>query len=143
MEGGAIDEQMLVDGLSHWRDRCDIVLVEGAGGLMSPVSDNLYNADLALEFGYPVVVVTRNALGTINHTLQTLITAATFCDGLAVAGVVLNEVNIDANDSSRTTNAAELAERCVPPLLAHVAHGNAEFSEQVDWHRLTDTLIGK
>ena len=64
------------------------MLVEGAGGLMSPVSDDDYNADLAAEFGYPLVVVAANVLGTINATLQTLITAGTYCDGLdrSVAG---------------------------------------------------------
>ena len=39
-------------------------------------------ADLAVEFGCPLVVVTRNALGAINQTLQTLITAAAYGDGL-------------------------------------------------------------
>ena len=50
-----------------------------AGGLMSPLGETDYVADLATEFGFPLVVVTRNALGTINQTLQTLIAARTFC----------------------------------------------------------------
>ena len=53
-------------------------LVEGAGGLMSPLGEEEYVADLALAFGFPLVIVTRNALGTINHTLQTPIAAAPF-----------------------------------------------------------------
>ena len=81
---------MLRDGINFWRETSEIVLVEGAGGLMSPMSDDDYNADLAAEFGYPLVVVAANELGTINATLQTLITASTYCDGLDVAGIVLN-----------------------------------------------------
>ena len=73
-------------GIDFWRETSDIVLVEGAGGLMSPISDDDYNADLAAEFGYPLVVVAANELGTINATLQTLITASTYRDGLDVAG---------------------------------------------------------
>jgi dethiobiotin synthetase len=138
-ESSEIDEQLLTEGLAYWTDQCDIVLVEGAGGLMSPLSDNMYNADLALELGYPLIVVTRNTLGTINHTLQTLITAATFREGLEVAGVVLNEVNSDSQDASRTTNLAEIKQRCVPPVLASVAHGEAEFDKQVDWFDLATT----
>ena len=109
------------------------MLVEGAGGLMSPISDDDYNADLAAEFGFPLVVVAANELGTINATLQTLITASTFRDGLSVAGVVLNSPQV-----SRTTirvsdsNADELARRCVPPLLAVVEHGGG-FDRAVDW----------
>ena len=67
-----VDPQLLRDGIEFWRETSDIVLVEGAGGLMSPMSDDDYNADLAAEFGYPLVVVAANELGTINATLQTL-----------------------------------------------------------------------
>ena len=81
-EGRRVDPQLLRTGLEFWRESCDIVLVEGAGGLMSPVSDDDYNADLADEFGYPLIIVAANVLGTINATLQTLIVADTFRDGL-------------------------------------------------------------
>ena len=59
----------------------EIILVEGAGGLMSPLGEDHYVADLAEEFGFPLVVVSRNVLGTINQTLQTLIAAAAFRGG--------------------------------------------------------------
>ncbi len=68
-EGKEIDRKLLRDGLDYWRARSDIVLVEGAGGLLSPLGDKEYVADLARDFGFPLVVVARNALGTINHTL--------------------------------------------------------------------------
>ena len=56
-EGRRVDPKLLRDGIGFWRETSDIVLVEGAGGLMSPISDEDYNADLAAEFGYPLVVV--------------------------------------------------------------------------------------
>ena len=74
-EGRRVDTTLLRTGLEHWGSTSEIVLVEGAGGLMSPISEDDYNADLAAEFGYPLVVVTANQLGTINATLQTLIAA--------------------------------------------------------------------
>ena len=67
-------------------------MVEGAGGLMSPVGEEDYVADLARGFGYPLIVVSANRIGTINHTLQTLIAAQAFGSGLPVAGIVLNDV---------------------------------------------------
>ena len=82
-EGKQLDAALLRSGLDYWRERSDFVLVEGAGGLMSPLGDDEYVADLAYDFGFPLVVVARNQLGVINHTLQTLIAAATFRDGLA------------------------------------------------------------
>jgi len=131
-EGRRVDAQRLRDGIQFWRETSDVVVVEGAGGLMSPVSDEDYNADLAVEFGYPLVIVSANVLGTINATLQTLITASTYCDGLDVAGIVLNSPTQLADDPSVDSNADELARRCVAPLLATVAHGR-EFDRDVDW----------
>ena len=70
-EGKSIDESMLTDGLEKWTGKCDIVIVEGAGGWLSPISENLYIADIAERIGYRVMIVTANRLGTINQTLQT------------------------------------------------------------------------
>jgi dethiobiotin synthetase len=134
-EGRRVDAELLRDGIRFWQEMCDIVLVEGAGGLMSPISDDDYNADLAAEFGYPLIVVSANALGTINATLQTLITAATYCEGLPVAGIVLNSPVASHDDASIDSNADELARRCVPPLLSSVPHGG-KFDRTVDWWQI-------
>jgi dethiobiotin synthetase len=136
-EGLALDAKLLRDGLLPWLKCSDVVLVEGAGGLMSPMGDDACCADLAYDFGFPLIVVARNGLGTINHTLQTLIAASTFRDGLEVAGVVLNRPSPpDANDASLATNRSELARRCVPPVLAEVAWNSRQFDADVDWFRL-------
>jgi len=50
----------------------DIVLVEGAGGLMVPITDDYYNADLIKDLKAEVIIVARLGLGTINHTLLTI-----------------------------------------------------------------------
>jgi dethiobiotin synthetase len=134
-EGHRVDGAQLREGIRYWRDLSEIVLVEGAGGLMSPISDDDYNADLAAEFGYPLVVVSANELGTINATLQTLIAASTYCDGLDVAGIVLNSPRNLPVDPSIDSNADELARRCVAPLLAVVDHGG-ECDRAVNWWAL-------
>jgi len=135
-EGMRVDRAVLREGLDYWRERSDIVIVEGVGGLMSPLNEDEYVADLAEEFGFPLVLVARNTLGTIHQTLATLIVAATFRDGLDVSGIVLNEADDRADDASRSSNADEIARRCVPPLLASVAWGQAEFDAPIDWMRL-------
>ena len=48
------------------------LLVEGAGGLLAPLSDTETMADLAAALGYPLLVVVRFYVGSINHTLLTL-----------------------------------------------------------------------
>ena len=102
---------------------------------MSPMGDEDYVADLAEEFGFPLIVVAPNTLGVINQTLQTLITAAAFREGLPVAGVVLNDV-VEIGDLSAESNRQELEARCVPPILAHVKYGAERFEEAIDWKSL-------
>lgn len=134
-ENKSVDTRLLRDGIRYWQDASEIVLVEGAGGLMSPVSDDDYNVDLAADFRFPLIVVSPNVLGTINCTLQTLIAASTFRDGLDVAGVVLNCPSGGTGDPSTTSNRAELEKRCVPPVLAEVTFGGT-FDRDVDWWAL-------
>jgi dethiobiotin synthetase len=147
-EGRQVDRRLLREGIEYWRATSDVVIVEGAGGLLSPISDDDYNADLAAEFGFPLVIISANMLGTINATLQTLITAKKGAfyfprprSSLArekmecplfVAGIVLNSPAAPAGDPSVATNADELSRRCDAPLLAVVAHGGG-LDRAVDW----------
>ena len=135
-EGKQLDEELLRRGVEYWHERSEIILVEGAGGLMSPLGEEQYVADLVYDFGFPLVVVARNALGTINQTLQTLITSAAFRNGLPLAGVVLNNPTVATGDASTLSNRAELAARCVPPILAEVGFGAQRFDAEVDWFGL-------
>ena len=137
-EGKKLDGELLRGGIEYWRARSEIILVEGAGGLMSPLGEEEYVADLAYDFGFPLVVVSRNVLGTINATLQTLITAATFRDGLEIAGVVLNNAGPASEDASLSTNRGELSARCIPPILAEVPWQADRFDPEVNWFQLAE-----
>jgi dethiobiotin synthetase len=133
-EGRRLDSLMLRRGLDYWHERSEIILVEGAGGLMSPLGEEEYVADLAEELSFPLVVVSRNVLGTINQTLQTLIVASVFREGIPMAGVVLNHpVPPSADDASLSGNHRELEARCLPPVLAEVAWGADHIDPSVDW----------
>ena len=132
-EGRTLDEDLLVSGLDYWIDRSDVLIVEGAGGLLSPLGDEYYVADLARECGFPLIVVARNTIGVINQTLQTLVTAATFRQGLDVAGVILNSRDERPHDPSLASNRNEISRRALAPVLACVEHGGQDFSEEVDW----------
>lgn len=66
----------------------DAVLVEGAGGCQVPLSDGENMMDLMLALGLPVILVTANRLGCINHALLSL--EALQSRGLRCAGVILN-----------------------------------------------------
>jgi len=131
-EGRTVDQRLLRTGLAIWHGTCDVVLVEGAGGLMSPLGTTDYNIDLAAEFGYPLIVVAPDQLGVINQVLQTVIVAATAGADLVTAGVVLNRLRPEC-DASCGSNRAELAARCVPPVLTCMAWQQPHFDDTVDW----------
>jgi dethiobiotin synthetase len=87
-EGRGVELAEVHRAFAELAARHDFVLVEGAGGLLVPTSDEANMADLAAALGLPIVVVVRAALGTINHTLLTLAEAER--RGLALAGVVVS-----------------------------------------------------
>lgn len=73
LEGVAVDFGVIKENYYKLLDKYDILLVEGAGGLAAPLNEDMAtNADLMKELKIPAVIVSRSALGTINHTLLTI-----------------------------------------------------------------------
>lgn len=115
---GAVD-----DALTRWSSDAEVMVVEGVGGLLCPLAEGATVADLALALDYPLIVVARRGLGTLNHTLLTV--EAARWRGLRVAGVVLNGAESPKNPVAEATNAAELARRLDGiALLADIEHGD-------------------
>jgi dethiobiotin synthetase len=98
----------------------DLLLVEGAGGLLVPLTASLDMTDLAAALGAPLVVVARDGLGTINHTLLTL--EAAVARRLPVAAVVLNAADDLTSDFEARRNAEEIARRGRVPVLGRLPH---------------------
>jgi dethiobiotin synthetase len=88
IDGVRIDLGHIRECYARLAARHEVVIVEGAGGLMVPLVGGLLVADLARHLDLPLLVVTRPALGTINHTVLTCFSAQHL--GLAVAGVIIN-----------------------------------------------------
>ena len=108
-------------GFQTLRQRAGIVLVEGAGGWLVPISSGYSMADLAADFALPVLVVVNNRLGALNHTLLTV--SAIEARGLTCAGLILNQVE-DARDAASISNRI-LLEKLLPhvPIVADIMHG--------------------
>jgi dethiobiotin synthetase len=95
------------------------LVVEGAGGLLVPLTERETYADLAVALGLPVLVVARAGLGTVNHTALTL--EALRARGLAVAGVILNRATA-ARDPSEPHNVREIERVARTRVLASLPH---------------------
>lgn len=106
----------------------DVVIVESAGGLLVPLTEEVSFADLARELDLPLLVVVGSRLGAINQTLLTLECAA--ARGLRVLGYVLNDI-APGTDLARQTNEQLLARLTRVPRL-----GSVPFLESTDPRRL-------
>ena len=118
LEGKAVDAELLRSGLERWLS-FEIMLVEGVGGLLAPISDEDLVIDLAVELGFPLILVVGNQLGCINHTLLSIRAARQA--GLEIAGIYLNDC--DALDQSSETNLHELQRLADVPFIETVDHG--------------------
>jgi dethiobiotin synthetase len=83
----------------------EYALIEGAGGLLAPITWEWNMADVARALGASALVVAADRLGTINHTLLTL--SALELAGIPCAGVVLTTP--EKQDASAGSNAAAIA----------------------------------
>jgi dethiobiotin synthetase len=134
-EGKRLDASKLRSGLRPWLAWADFTLVEGAGGVLSPLGENELVADLALDLDLPVILVVANRLGAVNQALQSQLAALVY--GLKLRGVVLNDASPpDATDPSRELNAAELKSRLSAPLLAHLPWQAKAIRPRIDWWKL-------
>jgi dethiobiotin synthetase len=88
IENRIIEPEAIRDAFRRLAARRDLMLVEGIGGLLVPIARDYLVADLARDLRLPLIIVSRLALGTINHTLLTV--EAARARGLAVRGIVFN-----------------------------------------------------
>ena len=119
MAGDAVALAPIVRAVDRLRSLApDLLLIEGAGGLLVPLSESTDMTDLAAALAVPLLVVARDSLGTINHTLLTLEAAA--ARGLRVAGVVLCAAAPGTSDRDAARNADEIARRSRVPVLGRL-----------------------
>jgi dethiobiotin synthetase len=122
----------------------DIVLVEGAGGLLAPCTRELTMRDLAAELNLPVLLVAGNCLGVINHTALTV--EAIRQRGLPLVGVILNHISPIVDEAVRT-NAESIRRWGGAPLLGELSYVPereydqlSSFGEQLGVDELLDAL---
>jgi dethiobiotin synthetase len=91
--GVTIDIDKIWKAYEELTNKHDFVVVEGIGGLMVPIDDTLFVADLVRKMDLPLVIVSRDYLGTINHTLLTVEYARS--RNLRIKGIVINMLKND------------------------------------------------
>lgn len=147
-EGVEIDVSRIRMRCNELQQQYEILIVEGAGGLLVPISREYLVADLISDLDCDVIVVARADLGTINHSLLT--TEALRRRGIEPLAIVLNRGSAESTLAERTnpgeirglsrvdpvivvpeiddSDAMRIAERAgeyVQPILSKVQHAMA------------------
>ncbi|TCS14989.1 dethiobiotin synthase [Caulobacter sp. BK020] len=125
-------DDMIIDAVARTAELRDgLLLVEGAGGVMSPLTDGETNLDMIAALGAPVLLVAGSYLGTISHVLTALVVLR--AARAQVAAVVMSE-SLDAPDLGQTAQA-------LAPFLDSVPLFLAPRGESWDAGALADHLL--
>lgn len=89
MDGREIDLEVIDRATATLLERYDVVLIEGAGGLMVPITDEFFTIDYVKTRNLPILLVVNGVLGSINHAVLSL--EAIKSRGIQLAGVLYNE----------------------------------------------------
>jgi len=131
IDGVQIDFDHIHNCYDRIAEKHDYVIIEGAGGLIVPLSGFRTVADLALETKLPMLVVARPNLGTINHTTLTCLVAKQM--GIKLAGVIINNFP-DKPGLAEESAAGYISALCPAPLLGvWPHHDNSNEYESIEY----------
>ena len=134
LENRDLDVGTIRENFNRLSARHDCLLVEGLGGLLVPITESYNVEDLICELGLPLIVVARNQVGTLNHTLLTLRAAKQ--KGIPVCGVILNQTRPEDPTEIERGQAGILKELTGVPIL-----GLCPYFESFNAHGLAPSDI--
>ena len=97
LDGRTLDLDKIRNATQQLAAQYEIVLVEGAGGLMVPLTENLLTIDYIQQQAYPVILVTSGRLGSINHTLLSFSALKQY--GIQLHSLIFNHIH-DSKDET-------------------------------------------
>lgn len=117
MEGVEIRIEVINRTYDLLISRHDMLIIEGAGGLLVPLFGHYFIADLAKEWGLPLLIVTEAGLGIINHSLLTIRYAQQ--RGIPVLGIVMNHTS-NRKGLAESLNVTSLKRWAKVPFLGSI-----------------------
>jgi len=127
IEGVTIDFHKIKSCFQEISRKHEFVVVEGAGGVMSPIFESLLVADMIKTLDLPAIIVSRAGLGTINHTLMTFECLRT--RQIPILGFLVNRFPKEPN-LSESTNAEIITSVSGIPHLGSIPEFGDFFSQQ-------------
>jgi dethiobiotin synthetase len=125
-----IRKSRILKSFSKLAQAHELMIVEGAGGILVPLAGRYTFLDLAVDLGLPVLVVARPGLGTINHTLLTV--QALQQRDLQIAGIVINHARDVRAGLAERTGPSEIERISGVSILGTVRYGSEEVKDIVE-----------
>lgn len=118
--GVPIDIKKIIGSFKTLCRRHKYMIVEGIGGVLVPITENFYVADLIKRLNIPAIVVTRPGLGTINHTMLTLDYLKE--KNIPLMGLIINYSREGRNTPAEKTCAETLKKLSGVPVIGIIPH---------------------
>ncbi|MCX7733343.1 MAG: dethiobiotin synthase [bacterium] len=135
MERRKINIHKIKEAVRKMRERKDIdlIVIEGAGGILVPLTEKYLYRDLISDLKIPIVVIASSYLGVINHSLLTIEAARK--KGIQIKGFILNFIREPENIAEQTNSQA------LRRLLGKLYLGEIDSGEEILSDKITKKLI--
>lgn len=128
-EGRTLSIRRILTAYRSLATRHRFVIVEGAGGIMVPLNQRTTYLDLVQQLQLPILVISRPTLGTINHTMLTVM--AIQSRGLPIAGIILNDSGGARRGMAERTNPPVIERMTGIPVLCSLPYGYRDLPQSV------------
>lgn len=118
LAGIKIDIEKIKADFKEFSAQNEITLVEGAGGILAPATDNMLCADLIKALNIPIIIVTVPFLGRLNHTLLTVHYAKTM--NIPIKGIIINKIPSNTDDLATKNFINELEMYTDVPIIGKI-----------------------
>ena len=88
-----VDVDLVLRSYKKLSELHDCIIVEGMGGIMTPILKNYFITNLINDLNLETILITRNRIGTLNHTIMTCNAAKKY--GIKIKGIIINEIDLD------------------------------------------------
>lgn len=136
MENIKIDKQKIINDFKHLDENFDVVLVEGAGGLLVPYDQEGMIADIAAELDLPVILVVGNKLGAINHSLLSVKYLEN--SGQNIIGLIFKDLEVNIDEQIAADNVAIVEQLSKVRILGRLAYNEKLEELYIEFEKMIE-----
>lgn len=124
-----IDNKIVLERFKKLQHLHDVMLVEGIGGILTPILANYYVIDLIKDMSLEAIIVTSSKIGTVNHTLMT----CKMCEkyNITVRGLIINDYESGYNTSDLKQDFEDLVRVSVLGIIPRIDPFSTEAFSQI------------